>query len=195
MKKNLIVLVALVMVAVVAYEALDASDAEAGKRRHPSPPNYNFVLCPTNQNPCAGTPSADLMVGAAGYEWLKGGEGNDIYMSSPGGGDVYDDESTTSNDLYGGFQNGQFGTDVIDDRGGVDKVDLSTSVSAYASTDFTFHNWVDADSDGVADDLQMDEKNFGADDHLIVIDHFGSGRIEYIKFTDTTLSGANLPLS
>jgi hypothetical protein len=41
----------------------------------------------------------------------------------------------------------------------------------------------------------MEETNFGHDDSILVINHFGSGRIEYIKFRDTILKGADLPLS
>ena len=194
MKKKLIVLVTLVMVAVLAFEALDASDADAKKkkRRPPAPPNYNLVFCPAGST-CNGTPSADLMLGNAGNEVMKGAAGNDIYMGSDSGFDNYVDESTSS-DLYAGFLNGQFDYEIIDDRGGVDKVDLSTNVSAYASTDFQFFK-VDLDSDGAADDLQMDELNFGNDDDIFVLNHFGSGRMEYIKFSDKTLSGANLPLT
>jgi len=42
----------------------------------------------------------------------------------------------------------------------------------------------------------MSEKNVGnQDDNIIVLNYFGSGRIEYIKFSDTTLKGATLPFS
>ncbi len=133
------------------------------------------------------------MVGAAGNEVLEGAGGNDIYMGNGGDSDSYIDESTSS-DLYGGFVNGQFGEELIVDGGGLDRVDLSTNTSAYASTDFTFHQ-IDFDGDGAADDLNISEKNFGNDDDIIVLNHFGSGRIEYIKFTDTTLKGADLPLT
>jgi hypothetical protein len=190
--KKLIVLVGLAMVAVVAFEALDVSDAEARKRRPPPPPNYNVVLCVTDQR-CGGTPSADIMVGAAGTEILQGAAGNDIYMGSAGASDYYID-GFTSSDLYGGFLNGQFDEDEIRDGGGVDRVDLSTNTSAYASTDFTFFKG-DGDGDGAEDDLQMNEVTFGGSDDIYVLNHFGSGRIEYIKFSDKTLSGANLPLS
>jgi hypothetical protein len=188
MKKNLIVLVTLVMVAVVAFETLDASNAEARKRKPPSPPNYNFVFCQANET-CLGTPSADLLV-ATGDQFTRGAAGNDIYMDSDGIHNSYVDQSTSS-DLYGGFLNDQFDEDFIDDRGGVDRVDLSYS---HASTDFEFFK-DDFDGDGALDDLDMDEKNLGNNDNLIVFNHFGSGRIESIKFSDKTLSGANLPLS
>ena len=149
-----------------------------------------------NSTSCNGTLSADVMVSsAAGDEKLYGAAGNDTYVASEGG-DFYIDEST-SNDLYGGFLNGEFFNPAIDDKGGVDRVDLSMSTSAYASTDFQFFKR-DVDSDGAKDDLRIDEKNLSGlngDDDLYVLSHFGAGRIEYIKFTDKTLSGANLPLS
>jgi hypothetical protein len=192
MWKKLLGLVGLAMVAVVAFGALDVSDADARKRRPPPPPNYNFVLCGFD-GACSGTSGADLMVGANGNEPLRGAGGRDIYMGSAGDLDDYIDASTSS-DLYGGFVSGQFGEEIIADRGGVDRVDLSTSTSAYASNDFVFRK-VDLDGDGVLDDLHMDEVNFNADDNIYVLSHFGIGRIEYFKFTDKTLSGANLPLS
>lgn len=167
-------------------------DAEAGKRK-PPPPNYDFVLCAEDQDPCSGTSRADLMVGYSGDEGLYGAGGRDIYMGSPGPFDDFIDEST-SGDLYGGFLDGEFLLEDIDDRGGLDRVDLSTNVSAYASTDFEFHK-TDRDGDGAQDDLHLDESNFGGGDNIYVLNHFGSGRIEYIKFSDKTLSGSNLPLS
>ncbi len=190
--RKLIVLVGLAMVAVLAFGALDVSDADARKRKKP-PPNYTFVLCSGHPNTCSGTESADLMAGADGFQTLKGAAGNDIYMGSDGAFDDYIDESTSS-DLYGGFVNDEFNQENIDDRGGVDRVDLSTSVSSYASTDFAFHK-VDQDLDGTQDDLNMNEINFGGTDDLYVLNHFGIGRIEYIKFSDTTLKGADVPLS
>ncbi len=176
------------MAVVLAFEALDASDADAGRRKEP-PPNYNFVYCEHNQNPCSGTSGADLMVGAAGNETLEGAGGNDIYIGNGGGGDSYIDESTSS-DLYGGFLLEHFSAEGIDDRGGLDRVDLRP----YASTNFEFSRR-DADGDGAQDDVVMGEKDnpgVPGDDGIIVLSHIGSGRIEYIKFTDTTLRGADL---
>jgi hypothetical protein len=195
--RKLIVLVGLVMVAVVAFEALDLSDADASSAP-PPPPKYNFVLCPSVEpvpatTPCKGTPSADIMVAANGNQIVQGAAGNDIYMGSANGGDKYGDFSTSS-DLYGGFWNGQFGSEIIEDRGGLDRVDLSMNSSSYASYDFQFAK-VDRDADGAKDDLLMGEINFGGDDKIHVLNHFGGGRIEYIKFRDKTLSGSNLPLT
>jgi hypothetical protein len=188
--RKLVVWVALVLVAVVAFEALDVSDADARKRRRPpSPPAYNVVACDAN-TVCNGTLGADVMVGAAGDEELRGVAGNDIYVGSAGFNDKYTDLST-SNDLYGGFRNDEFDNEAIADQGGVDRVDLA-STSAYSSTDFEFVKG-DFDSDGVQDDLNMSEKN-GSDD-IYVFDHFGTGRIDQVKFTDKTLSGSNLPLT
>jgi hypothetical protein len=188
--RKLIVLVGLAMGAVVVLGALDVSDAEAGKKT----PDYNFVLCSANQDPCSGTSGADLIVGAAGIETLKGAAGNDIYMGSDEDFDKYIDESTSS-DLYGGFVNEQFDRETIDDRGGLDRVDLSTSVSPYASADFAFHK-VDVDGDGAQDDLWMEEIGPSGDrlalGDILALNHFGSGRIEYIKFSDTTLKAADL---
>jgi hypothetical protein len=131
------------------------------------------------------------MVGnALGNEDLRGAAGKDIFMGSDGQHDNYVDESTSS-DLYGGFVHTQFGEEKIDDRGGVDRVDLSTSTSAYASTDFRFFKG-DLDGDGAEDDLNM--KVNGTGDDIFVLNHFGSGRIEYVKFTDKTLTPANMPL-
>jgi hypothetical protein len=67
--------------------------------------------------------------------------------------------------------------------------------SSYASTDFQFFKG-DFSFEGPKNDLLMKEKNFDGDDNLYIYDHFtGSGRIEYIKFSDKTLSGSNLPLT
>ena len=41
----------------------------------------------------------------------------------------------------------------------------------------------------------MSVESFDSDDDIYVFNHFGIGRIEYIKFSDKTLSGANLPLA
>jgi hypothetical protein len=45
----------------------------------------------------------------------------------------------------------------------------------------------------VRDDLNISETN-GSDD-IYVYDHFGVGRIEYVKFTDVTLQAGDLPFS
>jgi hypothetical protein len=195
-RKQLVVLVALAMVAVMAVGVLDVSDADASKkkRRPPPPvnypPSYNFVLCAPNST-CKGSPSADLMVGTPFNEVLKGAAGNDIYWGAGGANDRYTDESTSS-DLYGGFENGHFTEEIIDDRGGLDRVDLSVGASSYASTDFVFTK-LDYDGDGAENDLEMSENKYGADDDIVAYNHFGIGTIEYIKFSDTTLSGANIP--
>jgi hypothetical protein len=181
---KLILLLLLAMAAVVALGALDASDADAGKGGK-RPPDYNMVFCLAGDF-CHGTPNADLMVGAAGNELLQGEEGNDIYMGSAGQFDHFTDESASS-DLYGGFVNDQFVDERITDGGGLDRVDLSTNASLYASTDFEFVK--------DEDDLYMLEINRGGNDSILVLNHFAEGRIESFKFTDTTLNGAALPLS
>jgi hypothetical protein len=190
--RGMLVLVALSMAVVLVLGALGVSDADAKKK----PPDYNLVYCGAF-DACFGTPSADLILGQSNAETdeetLSGGGGGDIYITNGGNFDEYIDESTSS-DLYEGFLNGEFGAAKIDDRGGLDRIDLSTNVSAYASTDVTFLK-TDRDGDGAEDDLNINEVNFGGEDDIYVIDHFGIGRIEYIKFTDTTLKGAKLPLS
>lgn len=155
------------------------------------PPNYQVVACNVNLV-CYGTQRADVViVGAAGDEVLRGIAGDDIYVGSSGSNDRYRDNST-SNDLYGGFRNDEFDFELIIDKGGVDRVDLA-STSAYASNDFEFFR-DDFDGDGARDDLNMSEANARSDD-IYVYDHFGAGRIEYVKFTDVTLRGTDLPLS
>jgi hypothetical protein len=154
------------------------------------------VLCPANTTLCLGTRGSDLLIDAAGGGFVQGGPSRDIYVATGGpNSDMYWDRSTSS-DLYGGFENGQFPAKIIWDEGGVDRLDLSMITSAYASTDFAFVK-ADVDSDGKEDDLRILETNvdYGADDEIRVIAHFGSGRIEYIKFSDKTLSGSNLPLA
>ena len=193
--RKLVVLVALTMVAVLAFEALDVTDADARKkkkRRPPAPPTYNIVACGSG-GVCNGSPGADVMVGANGNEAMQGAAGNDIYVGSASDFDSYIDDST-SNDLYGGFVNGDFTDETIVDGGGIDMVDLSTSTSAYASTDFRFIK-SDRDGDGAEDDLTIDEVNFVGDDTIFVTNHFGAGRIEYIKFSDKIVFGASVPLS
>lgn len=205
-KKQLVSLVALAVVAVFAFESLDASDADARKKKRrpppPAPPANNIVFCPAGTT-CEGTPGADVMVGASGGEDLRGHEGNDTYVGSEGCPpfeclDRFNDGSSTSNDLYGGFYNGEFRGESITDRGGVDKLDLSMSTSAYASTDFEFIQ------EGTNDEhLRIREKNLdglNGDDVILVINHFSTapapflGRIEYFKFSDVTFSWANLPV-
>jgi hypothetical protein len=168
-----------------------SADAKIKKKK--PPPNYTFVLC-AGDPICEGTTGADLMVGSSpGNEDLKGAPGNDIYMGGGSPVDSYKDESTSS-DLYGGFRNGEFGTEVIDDGGGLDRVDLSSSFTPYASTGFKFYK-LGLGGDGVEDGLQMSEEIFNSDDDIWVYNHFGTGRIEPIKFTDKTVSGASVPLS
>lgn len=192
MMRKLIVLVGLVMVAVLAFEALDVSDADARKRRASPPPNFNLVLCSTSTPNCNGTPSSDLIMGAdVANEHLRGGAGNDIYIGSARDGERYTDESTSS-DLYEGFLNGEFFLEVIIDKGGLDRLDLSTSVSAYASTNFEFTKG-DFDGDGAKDDLLLAEIHVDDNDAIYVTDHFGKGRMEYLKFSDKTISGSNIP--
>lgn len=187
--RRLVVLVALAMAAVLAFEALDVTDADARRRRTARPPSYDFVFCLANEG-CGGSEGANLLVGASGNETLLGYGGNDIYVGSAGIYDNYYDYSTSS-DLYGGFRNDEFDTEYIEDYGGLDRVDLSES---YASTDFAFYR-LDWDGDGAQDDLNIDEIISGTvhPDDIVVYNHFGSGRVEYIKFSDTTLSGANIP--
>ena len=175
-------------VAVGLVSGFTSKDADARTRARP--PSYNVVACEAN-TVCDGTQGADVMAGAAGNEELRGVAGNDIYVGSAGSNDKYRD-SSTSNDLYGGFRNDEFDLEVIIDKGGVDRVNLA-STSAYASNDFEFFRG-DFDVDGVQDNLNISEANPGSDD-IYVYDHFGAGRIEYVKFTDVTLQGADLPLS
>jgi hypothetical protein len=190
--RKLIVLVGLAMVAVVGIETFYVSDADAGKTNPPPPPKYNALLCSANTD-CPGTTGADLMVGSNGNEFLKGAAGNDIYMGSADK-DSYSDKSTSS-DLYTAFLNGQFSLEDIRDGGGVDRLDLSTNTSAYASTDFRFYK-IAFEGVGAQDDLLIQEVAHNTDDSIYVLNHFtGSGRIEYIKFSDKTLSGSNLPLT
>jgi Ca2+-binding RTX toxin-like protein len=179
---------AVLAVAVGLVSGFTSKDADAVISE--PPPNHNVVACEAN-TVCNGTQGADVIAGAAGDEELRGVAGNDIYVGSAGNNDKYRD-SSTSNDLYGGFRNDEFDLEVIIDKGGVDRVNLA-STSAYASDDFEFFRG-DFDADGVRDDLNISEANSGSDD-IHVYDHFGTGRIEYVKFTDVTLEGTDLPLS
>jgi hypothetical protein len=167
--------------------------ADAKKEKKKPPPNCKFVLY-AGDPICEGTTGADLMVGSSpGNEDLKGAAGNDLYMGGGSPVDSYKDESTSS-DLYGGFRKGESVTEVIDGGGGLDRVDLSSSFTPYASTDFKLYK-LGFDGDGAEDDLQMSEESFSSDDDIWVYNHFGTGRIESINSTDKTVSGASILLS
>jgi hypothetical protein len=181
------------VIAVGLSMVFSAEDADAKKKKKKRavnyPPSYTFVLC-AGGPVCDGTTGPDLMVGSTASEDLRGAAGNDIYMGG-GDNDLYTDESTSS-DLYGGFRDGEFPNEGIHDSGGIDVVDLTTSVNAYASYHFTFRK-IDQDGDGASDDLNMSEEINGGTDDIFVYNHFGPGQIEYIKFTDKIVYGANIP--
>jgi hypothetical protein len=185
---SVLALAAAVLAAVVLSLMLGAGDpAEAKKnKKDKNPPLFNVVQCATE--PCTGTPSNDLLIGTAINEVISGQEGNDFYVGAGGGNDFYVDSSTTSNDVYAGFPNDQFGTEQIEDSGGAkDVIDLN-----FASTDFEFFK-VDLDNDRVEDDLLVSE--ITGDDDIRVLNHFDTGKVESIKFSDKTLSSSDLPLS
>jgi hypothetical protein len=209
MKRTMIV-VTLLMAAIVLLSGpvaevlnLPAPIAEAKKKHKKKkkknrPPAYNVVQCPSSPDPdahiyeCEGTPGKDYLVGGPAsrspegtYDYIKGGEGDDLYNGGDGE-DSVQDNSTTSNDRYlfpstefSLRANGSPGYARIQDRGGsADVLDLSS----YPSTDFSRSKYLGTD-------LILS----GPDARRILIYEFFTTRsfsssIDYFRFSDRTIT-------
>ena len=68
----------------------------------------------------------DTLIGGAGADQMQGDEGNDLFIGGAGN-DETRDYSTTSDDIYR-YNRGD-GYDIIDDRGGNDRLELGAGIS------------------------------------------------------------------
>jgi Ca2+-binding RTX toxin-like protein len=172
--KRMIVLAALVMATALV---LSTPMAEAKKKLH-------VVHC--NQNACIGTNGNDQLIGTDLGQIIAGREGNDVYKGNGGGGDLLVDGSTTSNDTYV-FKGPDLGNNFIQDCGGnSDTVDLS-------STSFRLHENVTIirkdDFGGGCSVMSADDLTLTSPDGTVeVVDQFGVGKVDKIKFADGTLT-------
>ena len=187
----MLVSAALVMAALLV---LGAPMAEAKKKDHHRHPAFNVVQCPTEADDfsCVGTAGNDHLIGRAGtFDVIRGGEGNDLYEGNGGDGvsgrDFLVDESTTSNDTYV-FKSPTFGTGahVIDCGGGSDIVDLSsTSFRLLDNVTIIRQNSLTGCAGApAADDLDL----IGPEGTVRIIDQYGVGKVETIKFANGTLT-------
>jgi len=187
--KRTIGLVALLMAAIVLLsgpvaEVLDpgSEPVAQAKKKHKKkkkkkknkPPAFNVVQCPKGSQ-CFGTDLNDFLVGTDANDLIRGGEGNDVYLAK-GGDDALADDSKTSSDTY--FP-GDFGFEQVADQGG--SADL-----------------LDVGSLRLGDDLELVRggSNFGSlvldgpgSNDIFIVDYFGAGRIETIRFANGTITG------
>ena len=180
----MVVLAALVMATVLVF---CAPMADARKK------HLHVVRCPTEADgfSCIGTAGNDHLVGRAGtFDVIRGQEGNDVYEGNGGsfGRDFLLDESTTSSDTYVFKDPDLVGDSFIDDcGGGSDTVDLS-STSFRLLDNVTISRQNDAQSlcPGAtdADDLTLT----GPEGTVEIIDQYGVGKMEKIKFANGTLT-------
>lgn len=183
--RRMIVLAALVMATGLG---LSAPMAEAKKRHHHRHPAFNVVQCPTEGSiRCVGTDGNDHLIGrAAGFaDLITGKEGNDVYEGN-GGHDELTDVSTTSSDTYV-FKGPDLGLNRVEDCGGSsDTVDLSsTSFRLLDNVTITRQNALDDCPGASADDLTLSDPAGGT---VEIIDQYGVGKVEKIKFANGTLT-------
>jgi hypothetical protein len=155
---------------------LAVPDAEARKKK------INTVQCVVGQT-CEGTDGRDRLLGTDSSDQMVGKGGKDIYRSNgeEDDPDFLDDRSTVSSDAY--FV---FGGDFVTDLGGpADVLDLG-SLRLFDDVTFTRSNFVTVPGTPPADELRL----LGPPGNsVLIVDHFGRGRIETLRFANGTVSG------
>jgi Ca2+-binding RTX toxin-like protein len=172
--RRVFVLAALVMAAVFV---LSAPMADAKKKK------LHVVRCAAN--PCVGTTGNDRLIGTDLGETILGFGGNDVYEGN-GGGDDLGDGSVTSSDTYV-FKGPDLGNSFVTDCGGSsDTVDLSsTSFRLLDNVTITRDNFSGACGGAAsADDLTLS----GPEGTVKIVDQYGVGKVEKIKFANGTLT-------
>jgi hypothetical protein len=176
-------LLALAIAALLVLAApLGVPEADAKKKKK----KINVVQCQPNSetgNDCFGTQGRDRMVGTDSGENIFGQGGNDVYQAN-GGKDNMFDTSLTSSDTYTGYSASFtfFSDRIKDDGGSSDFLDLG---SLRALDDIALVRIDDPDPN--PDNLFLDGPGFN---DILIVDHFGQGRIEKIKFANGTITGA-----
>jgi Ca2+-binding RTX toxin-like protein len=177
---RMVVLATLVMATVLV---LSAPMADARKKHH------HVVQCPTGGSSlsCVGTAGNDHLIGRAGTrDLIFGKEGNDVYEGNGGLGDELIDVSTTSSDTYVS-KGPDLGTTFVEDCGGSsDTVDLSSTSfrlldNATISRQDNFTNTCNGTN---VDDLILS----GPEGYLEIVDQYGTGKVEKIKFANGALT-------
>jgi hypothetical protein len=203
--RRLLRLLMLLMVAVLVMSMAGLNDADAKKKHHRKksknpPASLRLIQCNDPLfRPCFGTLGPDYLLGTNQFDDLEGLGGNDIY-DGKGGGDNWFDSSFTSNDYYyvsvRDFSRPDGPLWIRDGGGSNDILDLS---AFYRSSDFVSIPGLDIDRDGTFDDTLLDGP--GVQDLAILNDAIlgpggvlipGSGFIEQIRFSNTTLTEAEL---
>ncbi|CAA9431541.1 MAG: hypothetical protein AVDCRST_MAG78-1735 [uncultured Rubrobacteraceae bacterium] len=196
--KRMMILLALLMAAIVVFSGpvaevlnLPEPTAEAKKKKK----RYNVVKCPNqtyDNYTCKGTAGKDRLVGGpadrspyGAHDQMYGKEGNDVYQGG-NGRDIFTDESITSSDRYV-FPSTEFSFDstssftyawVRDWGGSADVLDLAS----YRYDDFDRRNWL-------GQDLYLEGPE--ARD-ILIEDFFTSNTIDYFKFSDRTVTAAEI---
>ena len=181
-RRRVVVLAALVMVALLV---LSAPMAEAKKKHHHRPPAPAFNVVQCTANPCVGTAGNDRLIGRGGtFDAVFGKEGNDVYEGN-GGGELID-SSTISSDTYV-FKGSDLGATFVEDcGGGADTVDLSSTSFRLLdnATIFRVDNFDNTCNGTNADDLILS----GPEGLVEIVDHYGTGKVEKVKFANGTLT-------